>query len=295
MALPTNGDENRIDNRYAQGHGTLGPSIADAENNPESPKSTSDKDAVKDGESNPMNYTGNNAKPEKKKSRVKGKYFGIGGIALGGTAMTALVTIFGFFGQSIMLPNLSHNAFSKNDSRSTILERRLVSLIDHKMSNNGPCDLKKASCKASKMPKSMLSAMERKGITPMADRGTKFTYSGNGYVDTNPTGYTIPDGSGGTKFINASEFTNEYKNNPVFRKTFKGAYNMRFLGYNGKYMAKAFFDKFKIERDGGMAADPELTEPKVNEKLNEKLKGDPDIKTKNGAKKTFNFISASSE
>lgn len=294
MAFQTDDEpQSPINQSYDRGNGTYLNSIKNAEENPEVSESNSTQNDIRNNEgnpANPMNYTGGN-KPEEANRPSKRFTFGRkskgGLIAIIGTALAGIGGI-GFFGQALLLPNLSNNSFIKNDSRSTILERRIAKVLERKMVNSGPCDLKKAKCRMGKMPKSMLSAMERKGIVPVTDgNGTPFKYDGNGYVDKNPAGYMIDDGSGAKKFISASSFANEYKNNPVFRKTFKGAYNMRFLGYNGKYMAKNFFSKFKIKRDGGIAADPEFDEPRIGEKLDEKLKSNTETTSESGAKKTF--------
>ena len=213
----------------------------------------------------------------------KGPLFGIGGgFGIVGLIFAALT------GNSFMLTGLMQNSFVHNDARGTILERRLTAALNQKMGNSsGPCDTTKASCRMGKMPKSMLAAMGEKKIVALNADGSKFAIEGNGYVDTNPASYEIDDGNGNKRVISAGEFTNEYKNNPVFRKSFKAAYNMRYLGYNGKYMANNFLKKYGLKRDGGLAADETLTESNANEKLGEKLTPNTSADSESGAKKTF--------
>lgn len=275
MALPTNDDQkSRIDKGYEEGLGVYtGSNISELEQQAAGTQDAADT-SVQDSEanpSNPMNFTG--GAPRTAKAVVGGKLLKRGGFIGTLVAIVLGISGFGFFDSSLLLPNLSNNSFLKNDSRSTVLNRRIAKLLEKKMSTGNPCDLKKAKCRMGKMPKSMLSAMEKRGIKPVSDsKGTPFAVEGNGYVNQNPHGYQIDDGKGGKKIIQAADFANEYKSNPVFRKTFKKAYNMRYLGYNGKYMLKNFFNKFKVKRNGGMAADPELGQGNAISKLKEMLK-----------------------
>lgn len=214
------------------------------------------------------------------------------GPLIGVTGGFGLAAIFfsTFIGPSMLLPSLSNMAFAKNDSRGTILERRLVKIIETKLASRSGdiCGTSKARCDRSRIPKSMLSAMERKGIVPLDERGNKMTISGNGYAETKPAAYRYVDSTGATKVINASEFMDNYKNNPAFRKAFKSAYNMRFLGYNGVYMFKNFFKKLGLNRNGGSAAaSAGLTEATVNDVLDEKTKARVSADNEEGTKNTI--------
>ena len=200
--------------------------------------------------------------------KKRGPVVGVGG----GVGIIAIL-FSSFLGTATLLPGLSQSSAAENDARGSILERRLVAALEQKMGDkSGPCDTKIATCRAGKMPKAMLSAMAEKNITAVNADGTKFAIDGNGYVDENPHGYEIDDGKGGTRTVPAAEFVAEYKGNAAFRKAVKKVYNMRYLGYSGKYFVKNFFKPLGLGRDGGLAADPDVNESSIDEKLEEKLK-----------------------
>ncbi len=209
--------------------------------------------------------------------KKKSSWFGIGG---GGAGIAALL-FGGALMPSFLLPNLMQNGVAKNDTRSSILEQRLLQKLATVGNGSGCSDLKLKQCRMGKMPKSFLSALERKGIKPLG-----VDYSGNGYVDTNPTSYEIDDGKGGKRTILAADLTSEYKKNPVFRKGVKGAKNMLFFGYNGRYMAKNFFHKFGFKRNGGLAADTDLKKNNIGDKVNERMTPKDGVKGE-GAKGKF--------
>jgi hypothetical protein len=209
-------------------------------------------------------------------------------IGTGGGLGIAGIIITSFISPAFVLPSVMQNAVEVNDSRSSILEQRLVQAITQKMGNrSGICDTTKATCRAGKMPKVMLAAMAEKNIVALNTDGSRYAISGNGYVDINPTQYEFTDPNGNKRIVPADSFTNEYNKDPVLRKAFKGAYNMRYLGYTGKYMFTNFFKKFGLSRDGGMAADEDLTEKNAKEKLDEKLKPTSDANSENGARAKF--------
>jgi len=215
----------------------------------------------------------------------KGAWFGIGGGGLGIAALLGL----GGLAPAFLLPNIMQNATATNDVRSGILEQRVVQRLARIMGANVDTTCSTVTrCNAGKMPKSMLSALEQKGIKPVNADGTPYTDSSRGtYVNTNPSHYAIDDGKGGTRIIPKSEFIGEYKNNPGFRKSVKGAKNMMFFGYNGKYMLKNFFKPYGLKRDGGLANDAELTKDNIASKVDEKLKPPLSEGDAEGAKNKF--------
>lgn len=199
--------------------------------------------------------------------RKRGPLIGVGG----GVGILAIL-FSSFIGPATLLPGLAQNSAAENDARGSILERRLVAAIDQKMNDtSGPCDVKLAMCRSNKIPKAMIVALDEKGISAVNADGSKYTVEGTGYVDEKPYGYEIDDGKGGKRTITSAEFTGEYKTNALFRSGVKKVYNMRYLGYSGKYMATNFFKKLGLNRDGGIAADPDVTESTIDEKLDEKL------------------------
>ncbi len=258
--------------------------------------SAAEKEGTVDKNVNPGEETGqgngwkNNVTDDKasKKSgtawfKKKGPLLGIGG----GLGVTGIL-LSGFMAPSMLFPNLMQTSVVQNDSRGAILERRLVKAIDQKMANkNTTCSAAPIKCNMGRMPKSMLSAMEKKGIVAYNADGSKVSARGNGYVNSNPAQYQFTGADGKITTVDASKFSSEYKNNPEFRKALKGAYNMRYLGYNGAYMLKNFFSALGINRNGGMAADAELTEQNAGEKLDNKLKTETDSDKESGAKKKF--------
>ena len=213
-------------------------------------------------------------------------------VGVGGGVGVVAVLFSSFLGTATLLPGLMQNSVAENDVRGGILDRRLAAAMDQKMNDkSGPCDEKTAACRAKKIPKAMLVALEAKGINPVNADGTKFVPDEAGkYTMTKPHGFDIADSSaeGGRRVVLATDFVAEYRSNAVFRKTFKTVYNMRYLGYSGKFFNTNFFKPLGLGRDGGMGADPDLNESNIDEKLDEKLKTPPssDADT-NTAKKAF--------
>lgn len=231
------------------------------------------------------NTTGKSKEKGKAWFKRKGAWFGIGG---GGVGIAALLGL-GGLAPAFLLPNIMQNATSTNDVRSGILEQRVVQRLAKIMGANVDTTCSAvARCNAGKMPKSMLSALEEKGIRPVNADGSAYTDSSRGkYVNINPSNYAIDDGKGGTRIISKTEFIDEYKKNPSFRKSVKGAKNMMFFGYNGKYMLKNFFKPYGLKRDGGLANDSELTKDNVGAKIDEKLKPPLGENDAEGAKNKF--------
>lgn len=197
----------------------------------------------------------------------------------GGGIIGIVIFLIGGWLPTMLVPGLAQGAIAENDSRSTVLERRLLAKLKTKTTSNGACDVKLAICRNQKMPKVMLDSMAKKGITPLTD-GKPMDTKGTGYVDTNPTHYQFIDGNGKTKTIAAGDFLNEYKNNPVFRKTFKKAWNMRYVSYASNFMRKVL-GKWGAKPDGGKAADDKFNEKTAPEETtkatkagNSKLEGE---------------------
>lgn len=186
----------------------------------------------------------------------------------GGGGLIALLVMGGGMLPAFLLPSISQNMTSHNDTRSTILERRVTKFFARM---GGGSD---------QLPKSMLATMDKNGIRPVANAdGAKFNYEGTGNVETKPYGYEFTDADGKKKIVKGADFAGEYKKNPVLRKNFKKAFNMRFRAYNGKFMAKNFFRKFGIKRDGGITSkNSDVTKANLNEKVDAKLKTPDDLK-----------------
>lgn len=208
----------------------------------------------------------------------------------GGGIIGIIIFLIGGWLPTMLIPGLAQGSIAENDSRSTVLERRLLAKLKTKMADtSGPCATKSAICLNKKMPKNMLDSMAKHGIVPGEGAGDSFKAidtKGTGYVDKNPTHYQFTDSSGKLKTVAAEDFLNEYKNNPVFRKTFKKAWNMRYVSYASNFMRKAL-GKWGVKPDGGKAADSGFDEKTAPTKTAEATKAGGDKLTEGGAKDTF--------
>ena len=205
---------------------------------------------------------------------------GIGGI------IGIIIFLLGGWLPTMLLPSLSMGAVAENDARGTLLERRLVAKLQQKMTDNGPCDTKLSLCRNTKMPKIMLSTMAKKGIVAVDANGNPIDVDGTGYMETNPTHYKYTTQQGEEKIIAANKFVDEYRNNASFRKTFKNAYNTRYMSYTGGFMKK-ILNKWGAKKDGGVMADPEFTEETAKEKVSALTKVGGEGSTDSAAKQTF--------
>ena len=246
-------------------------SLNDVQNNETTP--------TKDSNQSPWKYT-NDAKNTKISGKFKAKIpvlsvgggFGVVGILLS--------LVFGYAVPAYLPTALTSSAVSSNDARGSVLEKRLIAKLDQKLKHSADiCDIAKAVCRAGKIPKSMLSSMEKKGITAYkGDKAVKA--SGDGYISAadTPTEYRFTDKTGKEVRVYADDFMKTFKNNPEFRKMIRGAYNMRYLGYSGWYMFKNFFSGFGGKKDGGVAADSDTSEKTIGEKIKKILASKLDVK-----------------
>ena len=246
----------------------------------------------KEAESNLAPAWKNNVTTGASKKLAKGILKGKGAlIGAGGSigVIGVILSMMGYAGLASLPMSLTNNAVSKNDARGSILERRLANKISYKMRKSSTiCDTKLAACRAGKIPKSMLSAMADNGIEAYKGN-TAIKADGNGYIENDkiPDNYRYTDSKGKLVTVNADNFAKNYKSNPEFRKMFKGAYNMRYRGYTGKYIEKNFFKKFGIKKKGGLAGEADLTDKNASEKLDSRLKTNPDTTSEDGVKRTF--------
>lgn len=195
-----------------------------------------------------------------------------GGPLLGaGGIIGAIIFLLGGFLPTMLIPSLSQNAVIHNDVKGTLLERRLIAAIQQKMADKtGPCVTKSSLCLKNKMPKQMLASMAKAGIVPIGADGNPLSddaLSGKGYVDENPTKYQYGTEADGKtpRYVSHDQFLDEYKNNNKFRSTFKKAYNMRFLAYDGKGFSK--LSALGLKKDGGASTDKEVTKDNITKKI----------------------------
>jgi len=244
-----------------------------------------------ESEGSPATPWQDNTTPESSKPKIKflsvanlkrsSPILGVGGI------IGIIIFLLGGWLPTMLIPSLEQGATAENDSRGTMLERRLIAKLKLKMSDSGPCDTKLSLCRDKKMPKIMLQSMAKdgKGIVAVNASGDPVDIKGTGYMTENPTHYKFTNGST-EKIIPASEFVNEYKSNPAFRKLFKTAYNMRYLSYSGRFI-KGIMDKWGMKKDGGKAADTDFKESNVKEKVSEATKVGAADTSEGAVKKTF--------
>ncbi len=205
------------------------------------------------------------------------------GIVGGGGIIFALLST--LFGPFTLLHNLQANADATNNSRTSVLERRLLRSLEKKM-NTSPgdtCNIKNAKCRMGKIPNRMVYEMSRQGIKAFDASGNeiKADKSRRDYLATNPTEYEYTDRQGAVKRISNTEFINEYKNNPYFKGTFKKAFNMGYRGQTGKFLNKVFYKKYGIKQNGGLASDKELNTENAREKFDAEAKQNPPSDAKN--------------
>lgn len=223
------------------------------------------------------------------KSRKGAATGAVGGIGIAGIILMGMSTPFS------LLMHFSENGVNTNDSRSSMLTRRLGAWIDKKFSRtSSPCNITTYKCRMGKIPNKMLAGMAANGVQPIDADGNRINIEEKrGYIDKNPAKYEIsdPKAEGGKRIIPAGQFATEYRKNPTLRSDMKKVVNMRFSAWTGKNIKKIFYDKFKFKRNGGIAADDEKLDKKnVNEKLDERLKppsdSEPDT-SKEGFRKRF--------
>jgi hypothetical protein len=232
-------------------------------------------------------------KTEPKTTKEKIKFFSIKGLKknspiLGfGGIIGIIIFLLGGWLPTMLIPSLEQGAVAENDVRGTLLERRLIAKLKLKMTDSGPCDTKLSLCRDKKMPKIMLQSMAKdgKGIVAVNANGDPVDIKGTGYMTENPTHYKFTNGST-EKIIPASEFVNEYKSNPAFRKLFKTAYNMRYLSYSGGFIKK-IMSKWGMKKNGGKAGDTSFNESNASDKVAEATKNGAADTSESGAKKTF--------
>jgi len=266
----------------AAGNGYVDSGVDQAEAYANDPANASQNiDDVKNRE-NQYNYQPSESKPRDSRNlrqkvvsfatSRKGATTGIfGGVGIIGIVLSSL------FGSFSMFPSIQANGLDTLDSRSPIMENRLVKWLEKKSSSgdSSGCKVTKYECRMGKMPNKMLSRLAIQGVKPLDADGKEIKLtSESGYIDKNPAKYEIPDtlADGGKRTINASELAKEYKRNPELRSAFKKSYSMRYRAWTGKYIKKVFYSIHGLAQNGGIASDDKkLNADNVDDELDKKL------------------------
>lgn len=248
----------------------------------ESVKDAEESPSTSQNAQNSLNYTGGGNKnldqPKLQKALGFAKKRGgiIGLISLFGIGGGILA---GFFGPASLLINLTENFSLSNDSSSVAMERRMMKVLGNMTNENGGdaicANKKNIKCKMGKISNKALRQLNKKGVTAIFDGGTSNStrYDGKrtGYPSKNPSHYEFDMGNGRKATVAAKDLTGFLANrenrkmaNKVLGRS--GAFNLRVKAWTGKHITQKFFNKFKIERNGGLA-DGSAKKGSVSERL----------------------------
>lgn len=185
---------NTIDDAYESGRGTYNPSdLSDSEQHgTSSDNNIGDTGDIQNSENpdeldsnGPIKTSFNNA--TKSGIKLALKRFGPAG-GIGGGLIAGVFLLLTFFSPSLFLVSIGDSAVAELDTNSTMLERRLVKLLEKKSSSDGSCTSKTSwACKLGRVSNNMLSAMIKNGITPMNGDTEIKPSSSSGYPDKNPS------------------------------------------------------------------------------------------------------------
>ena len=218
--------------------------------------------SVDDQEKNPgkEGFFVDEGKPQEKAIiKAKGlrkKYGGvialISVLGLGGGLIATL------FAPAGMIIHLMENMTFTNDSSSTAMERRFLKVLGVMTKPTDPvcANSTKIKCKMGRISHSGLKKLSSKGIVGVFPDNTVAGKKIIGYPKENPKLYriTMPDGK--VKNIKAADLTGFLVANPKIASKVlgrSGAFNLRVKAWSGKHVSKNFYDRFKLERDGGLA------------------------------------------
>jgi len=213
------------------------------------------------GWKNTTGTTDKNAKPPLSKRLVSfGKKRGgiiglIVALGLGGGLLGS-----GFGGVS-MLINLTENATLKNDSSTSALQHRFMKVFGFNIIETDPVcanSTKSIKCKMGRISNKALTQLEKKGITPVFDNETDTNNrKKTGYPTKNPTSYTIDLKDGSTPVtVTARDLPKTLAQNPKMAAKVlgrAGAFNVRINAWSGKHITEKLYEKFGLNRNGGLA------------------------------------------
>ncbi len=167
------------------------------ENNPDTPDNPDA--SVNDREEYPQNpadtiknnFTGAVKSSVKKKFKLTWTKGIIGGGAA--TGITALIVFMTTLGPAALLANLSSNANIKLDTQSTIMDRRVLKVLDAKLNGpeitSGSCSVVKIACRFTRPSNALLTTLDDFGIKPINKSGDPIEKTMVGFPNERPDRY----------------------------------------------------------------------------------------------------------
>lgn len=175
-----------------------------------------------------------------------------------------------FFGPATMLINLNENLKIGNDSSSPVMERRLRKVLAEMFDPNNSdnlCISKSMKCISGQVSYKSLDKLAKKGVVAL-DGDSPIDTTKEGYPEKKPTHFEIEDSKSPNQKIKitAAEFSSRLNTDAKFRFKVlgtRGAFNMSFRAWTGKYITKKLFRPFNLNKKGGIA--------KLADSINQKL------------------------
>jgi len=212
-------------------------SMVDPENYSKDGKSGDLSGGVKKAEEEPsyINNVKETAKDLSKATMVKVPFLKKKG-PMGALIGLLLAGVFGigtFFGPASLLINLKENLITKFDYGNTTATTRADRILAKKLSGeytSGVCNggMVKIACRYTRPSNSLLNKLSKEGIVTYNKAGDIINPKKIGFNEI-PARYEYPDGKGGMKSVNASEFSKELRSSAKFRAAIHRANNPRWL------------------------------------------------------------------
>lgn len=228
--------------------------LRDAENSANNPNQDADS-SLRDQEDSPWGtrYTGAR---QQTKSKVKFKLTWTKGLIGGGaaTGVAALIIFITTLAPAALLANLASNATINLDTRTSILDKRVLKVLDAKLNGsevtNGSCSVIKVACRFSRPSNALLTTLDEVGIKPVNADGTAIEKTRTGFPNQKPVRYEFTKADGSVLSVDSPNFVSTLRNDPEFRKAFTRGYNARYLAYTTVKVRTAFFKKYGVDRTG---------------------------------------------
>lgn len=199
-------------------------------------------------------------KPAKKTERLLAQLVKRRGVAAGGLTIGTLIiiAILTLINPAFGLQHLAENLTLTGDSGNTVMQRQLSKVIGAAISPED-CKGSKLCSKMNQMSYPMLRRLAKAGITPMNTDGP-MEIAGRGYAKERPTSWRIERGDK-TITVSSSEFMtflSRSENRDIAAKVLgrRGVLGLALEHslWNSRYLNKKLFSKFKVVRNGGIAA-----------------------------------------
>lgn len=182
---------------------------------------------------------------------------GITGSIIG--LLIALVTGGGFFMSGNMLGSLYSQLLDHGDSTSTAFSRRIQKVFGQAGEQNPLCtsNIKSFKCRFGRISNKALYKLDGKGVRAVFEDGTEYSKDlKSGYTEKKVVGYKFVDADGNGQTKSLAEL-NKYlgSNFADASKVYgvRGALNVKFQSWTGKYTLKNFINKYKVNLKGGLA------------------------------------------